>query len=388
MSTPIRLADVFRSAFPDYVRRYGPLPPHYYKAANAIMACRTPLLGAHEYHCDNCKSVQLHYHSCRNRHCPRCQAYASNRWVQARADEMLPVGYFHAVFTLPAQLNAFALRNKAQFYAILYRSVAETLQTLAQESPWLNALIGFTALLHTWGQNLMDHPHLHCMIPAGGIHKKGRRWKACNASFLFPVPVVQALFRGKFLAFFKAALEDGSIKLHGQLQRYQSGEEMKKLFDTLYRKQWVVFIKKPFTSPLALVNYLGNYTHRIAISERRIQAFDGTNVTFSYTDYADNNSRKSMTLSAVEFIRRFMLHILPQGFMRIRHYGFFANRYRKARLALCRKLLGQKEQPPRPKQLWYEFIMERTGHHPLLCPHCGVSLLVPAGFVAPQRPGG
>jgi len=375
MSSTIRLADIFRASFGEYLHRYGPLPPEHYQAANAIMNCRTEKLGAHQYECDTCHGQEVHFHSCRNRHCPRCQGYASMQWVQDRVDELLPVSYFHAVFTIPAELNPFVLRNKRVCYAIMFHAVHDTLQQLASQDKWLGALIGSISVLHTWGQTLVDHPHLHCIIPAGGLQAANARWKHCRNNFLFPVAVIQKVYRGKFMEYFKEAVKTKEIEFHGALKEYESPEKLAAVISVLYRKEWVVFIKPPFLSPQHVLQYLGRYTHRVAISERRIISCRNGRVTFSYTDYAHGSTRKTMTVSAVEFIRRFLLHILPKGFMRIRSFGLFANRGRADRLALCRKILGMAAAIIKKTAPWWQSVLSRTGKNPLLCPHCKKGML-------------
>lgn len=382
----IRLADIFKETFPDYLRRYGKLPQHYYRAVNAIISCGTERLGSHQYECGTCRTPQTHYHSCRNRHCPRCQGYASMQWVQVRMNELIPVPYFHAVFTIPSELNPFVLRNKKVMYSILFRAVKETLEQLASQDKWLGAKIGFIAVLHTWGQNMLDHPHLHCIIPAGGLRIRDNRWKHCRNSFFAPVEVMRTVYKGKFMEYFKAALARKEIEFHGVLRQYQVTDTMKKLVDKLYKTTWVVYIKPSFASPEAVLQYLGSYTHRIALSEKRILSFAGGKVSFAYKDYRDDNKRKVMCLPAVEFIRRFLLHILPDGFMRIRHFGLFANRGREERINLCRKLLGESAMAAKETVAkWWEQILERTGKNPLLCPSCGNGLLC---LVAIRGPAG
>ena len=382
----IRLADIFNAHFDEYLQKYGKQPAEHYRAANAIMNCRTERLGSHIYECENCHEPQTHFHSCRNRHCPRCQGYASMQWVQSRVNEMLPVSYFHAVFTIPSELNPFALRNKSEVYSILFRAVKDTLQQLALQDRWLGAKIGFIAVLHTWGQNLQDHPHLHCIIPAGGLRTKDNQWKHCKNNFFVHVDVMKQVYRGKFMEYFKQALHKEEIKFHGVLQEYSDQSKLSTLIDRLYKKDWVVYIKPSFASPQAVLNYLGNYTHRVALSEKRILSFENGKVTFSYTDYSDNNQRKTMTVSAVEFIRRFLLHILPTGFMRIRHFGFFANKDRTEHVNLCRKLLGEYAIAAKETLVsWWEQILERTGKNPLVCPVCDSGLLKVVMIVPPLR---
>lgn len=385
MKTTVTLASIFRSAFPEYLQTYGRQPYEHYRVANAIMNCRTPRLGARAYECSECHHEQVHYHSCRNRHCPHCQGYRNLQWTQRRVEEMLPVGYFHAVFTLPPALNEFFLRNKRELYTILFRCVSETLLHLARDPKRLGANIGFIAIAHTWGQNLMDHPHIHCIVPAGGVKTDAPAWKHCREQFLFPVPVVRQLYKGKFMAAFKEALADHTIALHGKLQRFADPALLKELVDSLYEQDWVVHIKAPFASPQHVIRYLSNYVHRIAISERRLIRFDGHRVSFAYIDYADNNKRKVMTLPAVEFIRRFLLHVVPHQFTRIRHYGFFANKDRTEHINLCRKLLSERALL-RVEQTWYETILDMLGHHPLLCPECNNGILRPRDK-SPTQPG-
>jgi hypothetical protein len=382
----IRLAAIFRTSFKEYLQKYGPLPPDHYRVANAIMACQTEQLGAHQYQCQSCKEMQTHFHSCRNRHCPHCQGYKSMQWVQSRTEELLAVSYFHAVFTIPSELNCFALRNKKVLYTILYRSVNETLQQLATDKKWLGAQIGFIAVLHTWGQNLQDHPHLHCIIPSGGLRLKDNQWKHCKNDFLLPIEVIKKMYRGKFMDYFMQAVNKKEIQFSGSLNCYENSATLNEFKDLLYKKAWVVYIKPSFVSPQAVINYLGNYTHRVALSEKRIHSFKDGNVSFFYKDYADQSREKLMTLPAVEFIRRFLLHVLPKGFMRIRSFGLLANKNRIERLNYCRKLLGQYAIAHRDKgESWWEQILERTGKNPLICPECENGLLSLFMILPPRR---
>lgn len=370
------IADIFRRSFGSYVNSFGIQPLIVNKVASAISACRTGILGGQREQCDSCGTEVLRYHSCRNRHCPQCQTTARMTWVQDRLGEILPVGYFHAVFTIPSELNPFALRNKKVFYDLMFRAVRETITELAGNEKHLGADIGFIAVLHTWGQTLVDHPHIHCIIPGGGYDQKRRHWKAATGRFLFPIDVVRALYRGKLMAFFRQAVDEKQILLHGQLGIYTDRRVFRTLIDRLYRTNWVVYIKAPFASAQALVKYLGNYTHRVAISDSRIIGFDGETVTFSWKDYADNDRRKVMKLPATEFIRRFLLHVLPEGFKRIRYYGFLAPRARAKRLDPCRAFFRK---PPRKARKvtrkWYETVKELTGKDPLKCRVCGKGTL-------------
>ena len=300
---------------------------------------------------------------------------------------MLPVGYFHVVFTVPHQLNPFALRNKKVFYDLMFRAVKETLLQLAADSKRLGADIGFVTVLHTWGQNLCDHPHIHCIVPGGGYDQQHKRWKACSNGFLFPIAVMRKLYRGKFMAFFKEALHDGSIGLHGSLDCYTDRAVLQQLLDELYATDWVVYAKAPFASAQALVKYLGQYTHRVAIGNSRIVSTDQRSVTFRYKDYADGDRQKLLTIAATEFIRRFLLHVLPKGFRRIRYYGFLAVRARKKRLTRCREYFHLKQIVRKGVRSCVEIVKELTGYDPLACPLCKVGRLVTVMLVPRLLPG-
>jgi hypothetical protein len=369
---PIELADVFRAGFTEYCSQTPVLPLEHWKAANAIMSCHTSALGGHVFQCGHCGHEQITYNSCRNRHCPSCQAGARIEWVEKRMEELLPVPYFHVVFTLPAELNPFALRNKASMYNILFRAASETLRALAEREKYLGAEIGFIAVLHTWGQNLMDHPHLHCVVPAGGLSDGREEWvKTPDKDFLFPVKVVSKLFRGKFLDLFRKAIGNREILFHGALRQFEDDpESFRRLVDSLYKTEWVVYLKEPFASPQAVLKYLGRYTHRIAISNRRITGLTEETVSFKWKDYADGNKEKVMTLSRVEFIRRFLMHVLPTGFVRIRYFGFMGQAVRKERLRLCRALLDVPE--PQNEEKKEEVIIEGlpVKERSWVCPVC------------------
>ena len=340
MNKPLfEVADIFQKGFNRYKQTFGPLQPDHYKVANALMACRTSALGGHIDKCDHCSHERISYNSCRNRHCPKCQAMLRAKWVDCRTRELLPVPYFHVVFTLPQELNAFALRNKESFYSIFFQAVSETLTAFGQDVKYLGAQIGFIAILHTWGQTLIDHPHIHCVLPGGGLIGD-KKWKHLKKNFLFPIKPLSSLFKGKMLDYFKTGLQNKTIELHGTLKQYENPEAQKALFDSLYKAEWIVYAKPPFAGPKAVFKYLSRYTHRVAISNNRILSVTDESVTFSWKDYSDGNKRKNMTLPITEFIRRFLLHVIPTGFVRIRHYGFLSNRFRKAKLHQCLYLLG------------------------------------------------
>jgi hypothetical protein len=339
------VADVFRRYEKEFFAQWGHvIGPHQRKTFEAIRDCRTAALGGHvEYveQCDTCGHVAISYNSCRNRHCPKCQATARAKWLTAREAELLPVPYFHVVFTLPQQIGMLALQNAREIYNILFRAASETLLTIAADRKRLGGAIGFLAVLHTWGQNLHLHPHLHCVVPGGGLSPYGAKWVGCRKkTFFLPVRVLSSRFRNVFLAYVREAYREGKLKFHGEMTGLNKPAAFEALCRRAERIKWVVFVKPPFGGPEQVLKYLARYTHRVAISNSRILSIDGGKVTFLWKDYADGNKTKAMTLNAVEFIRRFLLHILPAGFVRIRQYGFLANRARKEKLTLCRALLG------------------------------------------------
>jgi len=341
----LEVADVFRTYEKEFFAKWGTvLGPHQRKAFEAIRDCRTAALGGHvEYveECDTCGHRVISYNSCRNRHCPKCQAMARAKWLVEREAELLPVPYFHVVFTLPQQIGGLALQNAREIYRILFRAASETLLRIAADRKRLGAAIGFLAVLHTWGQNLHLHPHLHCIVPGGGISPDGDGWIGCKKkSFFLPVPVLRSRFRRLFLIYLKKAFQENRLKFHGEMAGLAQRAPFEALCQQVGRIKWVVFVKPPFGGPAQVLKYLARYTHRVAISNRRLVSMESGRVTFQYKDYADGNQTKIMTLDATEFIRRFLLHILPSGFVRIRQFGFLANRARRKKLALCRALLG------------------------------------------------
>lgn len=375
------VAGVLNLGINDYINKYGNLPLDHLKAINALKVCRTAKLGGHTYNCDQCEHTKHVYNSCRNRHCPKCQGLARVKWVNNRMEELLPVEYFHAVFTIPSELNPFVLRNKKILYNILQKSVAETLNELSKNNKHLGAEIGFISVLHTWGQNMLDHPHIHCIVPGGGI-KKNDKWKPCKNKFLFPIKVMSRLFKGKFMSAFKKGVSDGTILFHGLLKEYSNHSLWNFFLDDLYKKNWVVYSKPPFASPEQVLKYLGGYTHRIAISNHRIIDVREGVVSFKWKSYADENKEKIMRVSIVEFIRRFLLHILPFRYQRIRYYGFLSNRKRKASLTLCYKLMGiirELKTPVKTTVEVLELCKKIFGHDLTLCPECQMGTLKP-GF--------
>jgi hypothetical protein len=383
----VSLADVFSVGFEGFLSSYGKQPIEHYRAAHAIVNCRTASLGGHLHECDTCGDTVPVYNSCSNRHCPKCQTLARQRWVSNRMAELLPVPYFHVVFTIPHELNPIALRNKKIIYPILLRAAQETLLTLGKNDKWLGASIGFIAVLHTWGQNLMDHPHIHCIVPAGGLSRNGTKWIPCKDLFLFPFPAMKKLFLSKVLDYLKQAVNKGEVTLPGNLA---DPTTFTLLITLLYKKKWVIYVKQPFAGPAAVVTYLGNYTHRTAISEKRLVALSDTSVSFLYKDYADKSQVKTMTLEPAEFIRRFLMHVLPKGFMRIRHYGFLSSRGRQKLLPQCAEIFAslkknletKKEQIKKP---WYEFFKERYGKDPRTCKKCGLGVLSRKKIIQPVK---
>ena len=334
------VADVIRIDGADFLRRYR-LSKEQYRVFNALPECRTATLGGCCKRCDKCGHLVTVYCSCRNRHCPKCQGAARAAWLQAREREVLDVEYFHVVFTLPHELAPLALQNRRTVYGMLFRAASETLLTIARDPKHLGAEIGCLALLHTWGQNLLAHPHLHCVIPGGGISSDAKRWVRCRDGFFLPARVLSRMFRGKFLAYLQHAFEHDELEFHGRLRDLEHPKAWECWLEPLRNKEWVVYAKPPFGGPAQVLKYLARYTHRVAISNRRIHSFDNGKVTFGWKDYAHGNQQRTMTLDSVEFIRRFLLHVLPSGFMRIRYYGFLANRHRAEKIELARTLLAE-----------------------------------------------
>jgi hypothetical protein len=383
------VADVFRTYEKDFFARWGHvLNPEQRKAFGAIRDCRTAALGGHVKYveqCDTCGHLVNAYNSCRNRHCPKCQALARAKWLAARQAELLPVPYFHVVFTLPREIGALAPQNARAIYNILFRAASETLLTIAADPKRLGAAVGFLAVLHTWGQNLHLHPHLHCVVPGGGISPDGKRWVGCRKqSFFLPVQVLGSRFRNVFLTYLREAFDGGKLRFHGELAKLARPAAFAALCSRARRIKWVVHAKPPFGGPEQVLKYLARYTHRVAISNSRILSIADGNVIFMWKDYADGNTTKVMTLDAVEFIRRFLLHILPAGFVRIRQFGFLANRARRKKLALCRALLGAPSAPPRSVLAERR---DRSGDEKL-CPVCKTGHMILIRFFQTERPTG
>jgi hypothetical protein len=340
------VADVFRRYGEAYCQRHGAsLSTAQRRAMTAIELCRTAALGGHVEQCDSCGHRRIWYNSCRSRSCPKCQSLARLQWLEDRHAELLDTEYFHVVFTIPQEIATIGYQNKAEVYDILFRAAGETLRTIAADPKHLGAEIGFFGILHTWGQNLLFHPHLHFVVPGGGISLDGTRWIACRPGFFLPVRVLSRLFRGLFLAYLERAFLAGKLTFAACLQHLNERSEFLRHLGPVRTTEWVVYAKPPFAGPQQVLDYVGRYTHRIAISNDRLLAIDDDKVRLRWRDYRNGNRLGIMTLTAEEFIRRFLLHVLPEGFQRIRYYGFLCNRYREQKLARCRQLLGMPKDP-------------------------------------------
>jgi predicted RNA-binding Zn-ribbon protein involved in translation (DUF1610 family) len=377
MSRPaVEVADILRAQgdrFLDQYRRSFDF--QQLKAFRAIQRCRTAALGGHIDACPQCGHQAISYNSCRNRHCPKCQTQAREHWLAARERELLATSYFHVVFTVPHQLNVLALDNPRMFYDLLFNASAQTLLKVAADPKHLGAEIGVISILHTWGQNLLLHPHIHCAIPAGGLSPDHSRWIRPRYPFFLPVKVLSRVFRGKFLAGLKRLYRQKQLRCAGPASFLTDPKQFRQLLRRLHRQDWVVYAKPAFGGPRKVLRYLGRYTHRIAISNHRLLAFDGERVTFRWKDYAHGGKQRTMTLLGTEFLRRFFLHVLPKGFVRIRYFGFLANRFRAERLTLCQQLLASDcptpSGSPQTTSAWH-------------CPNCGAAMVVLQKLTAAQ----
>jgi Zn finger protein HypA/HybF involved in hydrogenase expression len=373
------VADIIHSAGADFIERNRQwLRWTHLKVLLAIARCRTAALGGHIDECIRCgHRATISYNSCRNRHCPKCQTAARNRWIAARQKELLPTRYVHVVFTLPAQLARLALQNKKLLYGLLLRASAETLLEVARDPRHLGAEIGFFSVLHTWNQKLNLHPHVHCVIPAGGLSLDHTHWVKSQNHFFLPLKVLSRLFRGKFVAGLKQAFQGGRLQFHGKLAPLAQPKTFAAWLRLLFRKDWVVYAKRPFGGPEYVVQYLGRYTHRVAISNHRLVSFAEGKVTFRWRDSAHNNEPKLLTLPLDEFLRRFLLHLLPKGFVRIRNFGFLANRRRATLLPLCFRLFGAAQQSQADQNASESNDLWR-------CPKCGGPMMVVERFTAAE----
>jgi len=378
----LEVADILRAHGEAY-RRDHRVSDRQAQVWRHLVDCRTAALGGHVDRCTSCERVRVSYNSCRDRHCPKCQSLKKAEWLEARRQHLLPIPYWHLVFTLPEALRPLALSNKRVVFDLLFDTAAATLLTIARDPEHLGADVGFTAILHTWGQKLRFHPHLHCVVTGGGLTKDDGRWVAARDGFFLPVAVLSRLFRGKFLHALGEARRQG--KLQGPTAKLHEPSAWKRLFDGLYAIDWVVYAKPPFGGPEQVFRYLGRYTHRVAIANQRLVELEDGQVTFTFRDYADGSQRKRLTLAAGEFIRRFLLHVLPHGFVRIRHYGLLAGRCVHTRLATARALLvpnseeERHNQPPDPPLAWWQRLLRLTGVDILRCPVCnGLLVRIPA----------
>jgi hypothetical protein len=369
----VEVADIFR-AHGSWYRAAHPVTPQQAMVLTRLALCRTAALGGHRDHCQRCGYARISYNSCRDRHCPKCQGHKRAAWLARRLERVLPVEHFHVVFTVPDALNPLMLHNQTRLYELLFHAAAATIETLAADPRRLGAQVGLTALLHTWGQNLLFHPHLHCVVTGGGLSPQGDRWIAGRRGFFLPVKVMGRLFRGKFLAGLRQVYDAGQLRCTGTSAKLTDPVEFRRWLTPLYRREWVVYAKRPFGGATQVFRYLGRYSHRVAIANSRLIALDANRVSFRWKDYRDGIS-KVMELAAEEFIRRFLLHVLPPRFVRIRHYGLLAGRNVATRLQRCRQLLGNHTMAAEcldstiPKS-WSDWVLLWTGEDPLRCPHC------------------
>ena len=389
MSRPaLELADIFRRYGPAYRQAHSMPVPHH-KLMRAIETCRTAVLGGHVDKCSQCSYTRISYNSCRNRHCPKCQGKQRSEWLDKRKSELLPIEYFHVVFTMPAQAAAIAYQNKAVVYDILFRATAETLLTIARDPQHLGAEIGFFGILHTWGQNLHHHPHVHCVVSGGGLSADYDRFVHSRRRFFLPVRVLSRLFRRLFLEALERAFDRQELVFFGELEALRDPQAFARYLQPLHKREWVVYCKPPFGGPEAVLAYLARYTHRVAIGNQRLQSMENHQVTFQWKDYQHGNRLSDMTLSADEFIRRFLLHALPKGFQRIRHYGFLANAHRQEKLELCRKLLWQDLTGLLPLLALVASLLpsaQPAAADSLRCPVCRTGVMV-CLEVLPHQPG-
>ena len=374
----VEVADILRAQGRSFIdRHHDRIGFQQLKVMRAIENCRTAALGGHIDKCLGCgEDWGLSFNSCRNRHCPKCQAQARGRWIAARERELLETPYFHVVFSLPHELNALILQNEAELFGLLFRAVADTLVEVAANPEHLGAEIGFFGILHTWGQNMLFHPHIHCVVPSGGLAPGRKHWIRGSDRFFLPLEILKSVFRGKFVEGLKEAYAQQRLRLDGQIQHLARENCFAAFVRKLHRHKWVVYAKPPFGGPEQVLRYLGRYTHRVAISNHRLLAFDGDNVTFRWRDYAHGNVQRTMTITAEEFIRRFLLHVLPKGFVRIRHFGFMANYQRSTSFELCRQLLGMV--PVLPSEEIPVISPAR------LCPSCHAPMIVTERLTATQ----
>lgn len=383
---PLELAEIFRAHQEGYCSTRE-VPSDHLKVMRAIINCRTEALGGHLYQCDQCGHQHKQYHSCRNRHCPKCQVLDKVRWTLKREAELLPIPYFHIVFTLPHTLNTLVLANPKYCYELLFKCASQTLLTFGKDPKWLGGELGITMVLHTWGQNLSVHPHAHCIVTGGALTEE-KTWQPAKKghAFLFPCKALAQVFRAKFIEQLGKDYSSEKLKFTGAANSWASAENFKTLIQLLWDKDWVVYAKRPFAGPKQVVQYLGRYTHRIALTNDRLLATQKGSVSFSWKDYKDNQKRKILTLHPHEFIRRFLQHTLPHQFVRIRYYGLYANRYRSEKLTACLILLAQISAPKEPKDLSAKILMLTLCQFDItLCPACKKGRLILLGEIIIAR---
>ena len=384
MRPTLEAADILRAHGGEFRRAHAAsLSPRQKRVLRNIELCRTAALGGHLERCDECGHERNAYNSCADRHCPKCQSLARAKWLEQRQAELLPVEYFHVVFTLPEPLAKLSLQNKQEMYNLLFRATAETLLTIAADPQHLGAQIGFFCILHSWGQSRTHHPHLHCVVPGGGISLDGSRWVACRPRFFLPVKVLSERFRNVYLLYLEQAYTAGKLQFYGDLAALSDPTNFARSLAPLGEKKWVVHAKPPFGGPERVLDYLGRYTHRVAISNNRLLELKDGQVSFTYKDYKHEQQRKVMTLSADEFLRRFLLHVLPDGFQRIRYYGLLGNRHRAENLARCRELLAVPVPIPQPEPDYRERCRQLNGQDPLRCPQCKTGQMVRIALLLP-----
>lgn len=385
----VEVAEVFRRYGQDFLNAHGHGTfPEQRRALRDIAICRTAALGGHKYWCDHCDHEEISYNSCRNIHCPKCQAHKRATWLREQAACLLPVQYFHVVFTLPEGLGPLALQNKRVVYGLLFRAASDALLTIGSDPKHLGVELGFLAVLHTWGQNLLLHPHVHCVVPGGGLSPDHSRWIPCRRDFFLPVRVLSRFFRTQFLRLLRQAHARGELSLRGRLAALADAPAWQRFLEYLTRTEWVVYAKPPFGSAVQVLKYLARYVYRVAIANSRLVAIEDGSVTFRWKDYAHGGRQSTMALRATEFIRRFLLHVLPSGFVRIRHYGFLANRLRHERLVLIRKLFGIDSAPAAEHSDSDRASLAKqdsdTPKQPRLCPVCKKGHLVLVANMPPE----
>jgi Putative transposase/Transposase zinc-binding domain len=381
----LELADVFHQFGASFRDQHdASLSGARRRAMTAIERCRTAALGGHVERCGECGHQRIAYNSCRNRNCPKCQGLARARWLADRQAELLDVPYFHVVFTVPDEIAMIAFQNQTAVYDILFRAASETLRVIAGDAAHLGAEIGFLAVLHTWGQNLTHHPHLHCLVPGGGIAPDGESWIACRPGFFLPVRVLSRMFRGRFMHDLEKAFTAGALHFVSALRHLHEPAAFRRYLAPLRGTDWVVYAKRPFAGPEQVLDYVGRYTHRVAISNNRLLSIDNGKVRFRWKDYRDGDRQKTMTLEAGEFIRRFLIHVLADGFQRIRYYGFLGNCHRARKLARCRELLAMAPREPAsdPAPDYRDRYEALTGQSLRECPHCRAGIMVVIGSIA------